>query len=153
MTPVIDTGRNQRFSDPTVSISENKHALQNSLNAVTAHNKMLGLELNWRKQIMVVSRKKNIPQYSIHVNFELCSMKALNHNSILKPFTIKNLTQMLTLFIICLTKEWHNNNILNPFLWTMWFHHNIILYHFSQNCAIEKKRHFRNFLQEILKIN
>ncbi|BFZ00294.1 hypothetical protein BsWGS_03333 [Bradybaena similaris] len=63
---------NIRYADDTVLIAENEHDLQKLVDAVIVNSKPLGLELNCKKtEMMVVSKKKDIPKCNIHVNGEI----------------------------------------------------------------------------------
>ena len=69
---IIIGGRNInniRYADDTVLIADNEQDLQHLVDEVVAHSEQLGLELNCKKtQIMVVTRKNEIPQCNIQVN-------------------------------------------------------------------------------------
>ena len=60
---------NIRYADDTVLIADNEQDLQHLVDAVVVHSEQLGLELNCKKtQVMVVTRKNEIPQCNIQVN-------------------------------------------------------------------------------------
>ena len=60
---------NIRYADDTVLIADSEQDLQHLVDAVVAHSEQLGLELNCKKtQIMVVTKKNDIPRCNIHVN-------------------------------------------------------------------------------------
>lgn len=60
---------NLRYADDTVLIAENKEDLQELLNIVEKESRKKGLELNSKKtEVMVVSRKKEVPVCDIYTN-------------------------------------------------------------------------------------